>query len=286
VPTGVAIRDPREQLFAAAERILLRDGPAMLTSRAVTAEAGVAKGVLHRHFADFDAFLAELVLDRIARLGTQANALRASAGTGTVTGNLTAALTELFGPVAIAIVGLITFRDDLRVRLRDARTVRDARAGRDARAVRGVPLLGEATAMIAAYLAVEQDLGRVVADADVPTLALMLIGSGHLLFAGRDDVPPEAAEVRAVVAAVLAGAGLPASWSSELPVPGMQRYLFLECSVTCSWNAACRGRSLPSAPRRTHAPAAAWSASGAAPPAGVPWPPARWCPSCPRCRAD
>ena len=69
MPTGVAIRDPREQLFDAAERVLLRDGPNALTSRAVTAEAGCAKGVLHRHFADFDAFLAELVLDRIARLG-------------------------------------------------------------------------------------------------------------------------------------------------------------------------------------------------------------------------
>src|ERR1700724_3650096 len=65
VPTGVAIRDPRGQLFDAAERVLLRDGPAALTSRAVTAEAGVAKGVLHRHFADFDAFLAAFVLDRV-----------------------------------------------------------------------------------------------------------------------------------------------------------------------------------------------------------------------------
>src|ERR1035441_3479836 len=80
VPTGVAIRDPRAQLFEAAGRVLLRDGPDALTSRAVTTEAGVAKGVLHRHFADFDAFLAEFVLDRIARLDTQAAALRNSAG--------------------------------------------------------------------------------------------------------------------------------------------------------------------------------------------------------------
>lgn len=121
MPTGVAIRDAREQLFGAAERVLLRAGPNALTSRAVTTEAGCAKGVLHRHFADFDAFLAELVLDRIARIGGQAAALRESAGTGTVAGNLTAALTDVFGPVAVAVVALITFRYDLRARLRQAR---------------------------------------------------------------------------------------------------------------------------------------------------------------------
>src|SRR4051794_1401636 len=111
VPTGVAMRDAREQLFDAAERVLLRDGPSALTSRAVTTEAGCAKGVLHRHFADFDAFLAELVLDRIARIDDQAAALCNSAGTGTVAGNLTGALMDLFGSVAVAIVGLVISRD-------------------------------------------------------------------------------------------------------------------------------------------------------------------------------
>ena len=101
------MRDARQQLFDAAERVLLRDGPSGLTSRAVTTEAGCAKGVLHRHFADFDAFLADLVLDRIARVDNQAIALRQSAGTGTVAGNLTGVLTTLFGSVAVAIVGLV-----------------------------------------------------------------------------------------------------------------------------------------------------------------------------------
>jgi AcrR family transcriptional regulator len=53
--------DPREQLFGAAERVLLRDGPNGLTSRAVTAEAGCAKGVLHRHFADVDTLALTLI---------------------------------------------------------------------------------------------------------------------------------------------------------------------------------------------------------------------------------
>lgn len=195
MPTGVAIRDVREQLFAAAERVLLRDGPNALTSRAVTTEAGCAKGVLHRHFADFDAFLAELVLDRIARIDDQAAALRRSAGAGTVADNLTGALMNLFGSVAVAIVGLITFRDGLRARLRQA-------------GLAGVPLLAEAAAMIASYLAAERDLGRVASDADVDTLALTLIGSAHLLFAGREGTPPEAAEVHKVVTTIVAGAGV------------------------------------------------------------------------------
>ena len=192
MPTGVAIRDVRAQLFDAAERVLLRDGPNALTSRAVTTEAGVAKGVLHRHFADFDAFLAELVEDRIARLGHHAAALCQSAGTGTVAGNLTGALTDLLGSVAVAIVALITFRDGLRARLRQAGHA-------------GVPLLTEAAAMLASYLAAERDLGRIAADADVGTLAPTLLGATHLLFADRDGPGPEPEAVRKVVTTVIAG---------------------------------------------------------------------------------
>ena len=192
MPTGVALRDARQQLFTAAERILITDGPHALTSRAVTAEAGVAKGVLHRHFADFDAFLAELVEDRIARIGDQAAALRDRAGTGTVAGNLTGVLTGLFSSVAVAIVALITFRDDLRARLR--------RAGHS-----GVPVLTEAAAMLAGYLAAERDLGRIAADADVGTLAPTLLGAAHMLFADRHGAPPETDVVRKVVTTVLAG---------------------------------------------------------------------------------
>jgi hypothetical protein len=70
----------------------------------------------------------------------------------------------------------------------------------------GVPALTEATAMIASYLTTERGLGRIAADADVDTLALMLIGTGHLLFVGRAGTPPEAGAVGKVVATVIAGA--------------------------------------------------------------------------------
>ena len=192
MPTGVAIRDARQQLFDAAERVLLRDGPNALTSRAVTDEAGVAKGVLHRHFADFDDFLAELVLDRIARVEHRAGPLLASAGTRTVAGNLTDLLTELFGSVAVAMVSLVTFRDELRARLRRTHPT-------------GVPLLTEAAVAIAAYLAAERDLGRLSPGADVAVLAPTLLGAGHLLFADRTGAPPRPDAVHEVVTTVLAG---------------------------------------------------------------------------------
>jgi len=192
VPTGVHLRDARQQLFDAAERVLLRDGADSLTSRAVTDEAGCAKGVLHRHFSDFDAFLADLVLDRAAQLETQASALRESAGTGTVADNLTTALTTLFGPVPVAIIPLITFRDELRARLRQAMP-----GG-------GIAILAQATTAISAYLADERELGRIAADADIDSLTLSLVGGGHLLFADRDPGTPTTATVNKLVTTVLA----------------------------------------------------------------------------------
>jgi AcrR family transcriptional regulator len=192
VPTGVAIRDVREQLFAAADRVLLRDGPSALTSRAVTDEAGCAKGVLHRHFDDFDAFLAEFVLDRVDRMAPQAAALRESAGTGSVVDNLAGALIAVFGSVAVAIVPLLIFRDQLRARLRETWPA-------------GVPVLTEVAVMVTDYLAAERDLGRIASDAQVDGLAPTLIGTAHLLFADRTGVAPDPGAVRKMVSTVIAG---------------------------------------------------------------------------------
>jgi AcrR family transcriptional regulator len=193
VPTGVAIPDARGQLFEAAERVLLREGPSALTSRAVTAEAGCAKGVLHRHFIDFDTFLAEFVLDRIARLEEQAADLRRAAGTGTVAGNLTHALSELFESAAREILGLVTSRHELLARLRLTTPT-------------GIPVLAEATAMFASYLRLEGELGRVAPGVDVDALAPMLIGTGHLLFAGQHNALPDPDAVEKLVSGVIAAA--------------------------------------------------------------------------------
>jgi AcrR family transcriptional regulator len=192
VPTGIAYPNARQLLFEAAERVLRQDGTSGLTSRAITAEAGVAKGVMHRHFADFDSFLAELILDRVARLGATADALHEAVGTGTVVDNVVAAVTAVFSPLAVAMVALVITRDGLRARLHQAGATR-------------FPLMAEGSAMISAYLKDEQILGRVAIDVDVPTASYTLVGATHLLFADSENGPPDTRVLRSVVSHVLDG---------------------------------------------------------------------------------
>lgn len=170
--------------------MLRHAGVSGLTSRAVTEEAGVAKGVMHRHFVDFDTFLAELMVDRAAKLEARATEV---AGTGTVIGNVTEMVTAIFTPLAVAVVPLVVSRQRLRERLREAGAAR-------------FPLLAEGASMVVDYLTQEQALGRVVATADIPTLSHTLLGAAHLLFTDRESGPHQVEALEKVVAGVLRGA--------------------------------------------------------------------------------
>lgn len=193
MPTGVALDDPRAQLVAAAERLLATRGAAALTSRAVTDEAGVAKGVLHRHFADVDDLLAALVRTRARQAADLGERLVAAAGSGDVVDHVTGYLTATLDDVALAVVALVTARDELRRRLRETTP-------------EGLPLLTDITEALATYLAGEQSSGRVARGAEPPHLAMTLVGTGHLLFAGHLGARPDEAAVREVVESVLLGA--------------------------------------------------------------------------------
>jgi len=175
MPTGVPIHHIREQLFDAAKCVLLRDGADALTSRAVTTEAGVAKGILHRYFPDFDAFLAAFVLSHIEHLDARGDALRAAAGTGEVDDNVAAALADVLDPTATQIVALVCSRGRLLERLRLTTPA-------------GIPLLAEITKMIATYLTAERGLGRIALAADVDGLAVVVVGGAHLLTAAESNV--------------------------------------------------------------------------------------------------
>ncbi|MER6914825.1 TetR/AcrR family transcriptional regulator [Streptomyces sp. NPDC000594] len=173
-PRGVAIPDLRERLFDAAERIVAREGSAALTSRAVTTEAGCAKGVLHTHFAGLDEFVAELVLDRFSRGAAVAADLPARAGTGTVAENLGAVAAAVLA-LDPGVVGLSLTRPGA------ARHVRDAWQS-------GAPGFGVIQGSIEGYLRAEQERGRVPESLDPDTVALALVGTlHHLLMTGGLD---------------------------------------------------------------------------------------------------
>jgi hypothetical protein len=91
------------------------------------------------------------------------------------------------------MVSLITFRDELRARLRQSWPA-------------GVPVLTEAVAMIASYLTAEQAPGRIAPDAEVDVLAPTLIGAAHLLYADRTGTMPEAEALTKMVMSVLGSA--------------------------------------------------------------------------------
>lgn len=168
MPRGVAIPEVRQQLFAAVERVITRDGPGKLSGRAVTTEAGVATGLLYAHFTDLDDFLAAYAIDRTFQISAEAATLPAQAGKGDVAENLCAAVTATPLPTVTTLARLLASRPELTERVQ--------------------AVLGDRTAGLAAienaaatYLTKEQQLGRLPKPANPKALALAIVGVLHHL---------------------------------------------------------------------------------------------------------
>ncbi|MEU2069955.1 MULTISPECIES: TetR family transcriptional regulator [Streptomyces griseus group] len=191
-PRGVAVPDVRELLFAAAERVVAQDGPGALTSRAVTAEAGCAKGLLHAHFAGgLDEFVAELVLDRLAETAALAAHLPDRAGQGTVAENLSSVARALLTSAGPAMAGLALTRPGAAMLFREALTA-------------GAPGFTTIQTSIASYLAAEQHLGRVATTTDAEACALALVAAAHhLLMTSWPGAPEPTSQMDRVIAALI-----------------------------------------------------------------------------------
>lgn len=172
-PRGVAIPELREQLFSAAEQILLRDGPQALTGRAITREAGCATGLLYNHFGELEEFLTELVVEQFRVQAEAAAHLPGLAGSGSVAGNLVGASMSLLESTTLAIANLVVARPSLRPRV-------------EAALAAGAPGLPEVTTSLTAYLDAEKRLGRIAEAADSQAISVALIGTvHHLLLTGH-----------------------------------------------------------------------------------------------------
>ncbi|WP_374977955.1 TetR/AcrR family transcriptional regulator [Microbacterium trichothecenolyticum] len=185
MPTGRALDDARGLLLEAGRRILAEDGARALTSRSVTEASGVAKGVLHRHFEDFDAYIAALVVGEVVRIREiePRAADSASAAVADV-------IEQVFTPTMLGLVSLAIGRDGVRRRVSDGSC--------------GIPLLGDATTAVADVLAAGGEVGWIRRDADVPVLALALTGSAYLLSAGGAGALPDQDTVEEFVQSILA----------------------------------------------------------------------------------
>ncbi|GGX52878.1 TetR/AcrR family transcriptional regulator [Streptomyces noursei] len=194
-PRGVAIPDVRERLFAAAERVLAREGPVGLTGRAITGEAGCAKGLLHAHFTGLDEFVAELVLDRFARTARQAGELAGRAGQATVTENIVTVALALLTSAGPTVAGLALTRPTAATRVRQALEA-------------GAPGFTAIQDSITAYLDAEQRLGRLADGADTTSLALAVVGTvHHLLMTSWAGAPDPRDQVERLVALLAGAAG-------------------------------------------------------------------------------
>jgi AcrR family transcriptional regulator len=211
MPRGVAIPELRQQLFDAAARLLAGAGPTSLTSRAITTEAGCAKGVLHNHFTDLDGFLAEFVLDRFQRAVDEIAELKAEAGQGSVRVNLIRSVASLFDSPVLAVHGLLLLRPSLVARLREVHQTSGSPDGH------ALPGLGAVADVFSAYLDEEARLGRVRPEADTRAASLALVATvQHLLTAGHVDSAHARAAVTRVLDVLLVGI-IPRSESHQEP---------------------------------------------------------------------
>jgi AcrR family transcriptional regulator len=192
-PRGITITDLREQLFRAADHVLIRDGPTGLSGRAVTREAGYATGILYNHFGDLDEFLAQFVVDRLQIAAERAAQLPARAGRGTVIDNLTDAAVSIPGSSGLAMITLVQSRPTVAARLRQ----------RVAEQPQGFGALEDA---FAAYLKAEQEIGRVGSDADIEALAVGLFGAIHHVWLTAAGGAIDRERTQRVLAALTAGA--------------------------------------------------------------------------------
>jgi len=157
----------RERILTSTIEILMEEGFAGTTTRAIAVHAGIAEGTIYRYFRDKTDLVQTAVRERI--LGEVIEALQTlleSGGRGTVAENLQRVLTLCYG----VFVRLMPLTGPL---LSD-QAVRDRyRADFEAKNI------GPRRALdaVVAYLRAERDLGRVPATLDPEAAASMLLGA-------------------------------------------------------------------------------------------------------------
>jgi AcrR family transcriptional regulator len=190
------------KLIEATLAVVAEVGYARASTRAIAERAGVAEGTIYRHFADKTALFFAAALAPSADMLAWVADLPGRAGTSTVRANLEEAMVRLAElerrvlPLELAIQA-------------------DPNLARQRRAALGSAgeLPGGPPQAIAAYLAAEQELGRVAPDVDPADVAVILLatlfGLGMTSDPDGGNVAPH--RIRSAVRVLVDGIGLPAA---------------------------------------------------------------------------
>jgi AcrR family transcriptional regulator len=159
----------RDHILDAANRVIVRDGLAEASTRAIAEEASVASGTLYNYFEDRLHLVAESMLRRARVLSGPLHELPSRAGSGTVAVNLRRFAKEL-GDMLDKLVPLFAAAfSDTELLHAIRRTMSSGHASSGPFAVHPIE----------AYLSAEQALGRVAADADCSAAASLVLSLCH-----------------------------------------------------------------------------------------------------------
>ncbi len=175
----------RQKLIQATERLLRRDGLALVTTRKIAREAGVAEGALYHHFKDKAELLHAVVSFSMGDFHEVLESLPQQVGQQTVQENLERTVQAAFDFQFKIVPIVCSLYADHKL----------LRRTREILTERGIGPQCSIT-VLAAYLQAEQQLGRVVADIEPQAAAELLLAGGFYKamfdhFLAR-EVPPDA----------------------------------------------------------------------------------------------
>jgi AcrR family transcriptional regulator len=156
----------RDTILDAAADVLRRLGMANATTREIARAAGYSEATLYKHFADKSEIFLAVLKERLPALSHTLDELTASAGSGTVGGNLTtlahtamAFYTEMF-PIAVSLFSSHLLLAEHRRRLAELGSGPE-------QVVHGVTQ----------YLMAEQRQGRILDGVDLDAPSQLLVGA-------------------------------------------------------------------------------------------------------------
>lgn len=154
----------REEIVAAAAKVMREQGYAHATTKVIAQTAGYSEAMLYKHFRDKTDLFLSVLTDELPALGATLGELTANPGQAPLRDNL----------VRVARLGLAFYLDSFPIAISMFSSRELLRTHRDRVGAPGprLPLKG-----VADYLRAEVALGRIKADVDVEAAASLLLGA-------------------------------------------------------------------------------------------------------------